>query len=80
MPIEDTKIRVIAVYNILLNANKPLKLKDISKILSRDYNIDAGRKALYSDIYAITLFENVQYLGDRRGYQIVKPSEEQIKQ
>lgn len=79
MPIEDTKIRVIAVYNILLNANKPLKVKDISKIISRDYNIDASRKTLYSDIYAITLFENVQYLGNRRGYQIVKPNEGQEK-
>lgn len=61
MSSHDTQIRVLAVYNMLINADKALTLKEITDKLNRDYNIDA-----------INLFENVKYVAKVRGYLIKK--------
>lgn len=72
MSSNDTQIRVLAVYNMLIHADKALTLKEITDKLNRDYSIDVERKTLYNDICAINLFENVKYVAKVRGYLIKK--------
>lgn len=54
----DSKITILAINNML--SETPISLKQIQDRLFEDYNITAERKTIYRDIWAITLFRNIQ--------------------
>lgn len=51
----DTKIRVIAVYRIIMRG-KPVTAKEIARELEDKFGITCDRKTIYSDIVAIDRF------------------------
>ena len=58
---QDTKTRILAVERILKSAVHPMTADNIMRALLNSHDISVTRKALYDDIAAITVFENVQH-------------------
>ena len=71
---DDSRIRTLAVYTILKNADKAMGLDEIRRIIKEKYNIDACRKAVMYDCHVIELFDDIRYSYKRgeRGYKIFK--------
>lgn len=68
---EDTKIRLLAV-NRILSRGKRVTSAQILRELDLRYGIQADRKTIYSDIYAIDRFTPIDAAcGRGGGYQIV---------
>ena len=66
----DTKIRVIAVYRIIMRG-KPVTAKEIARELEAKFGITCDRKTIYSDIVAIDRFTPVRVTsGPRGGYSL----------
>ena len=51
----DNRTRILAVYT-LFDEGRELTVPEIMQKLKDDYNIEAERKAIYTDITAITRF------------------------
>ena len=66
----DNRTRVLAVERILQQAKAPLTPQEIADRLKSRYDIDANRKTILDDIYALTRFINIQYAGRNKGYYI----------
>ena len=66
----DNRERILAVERILESARIPLTQKEIANRLKSIYDIDANRKTIQADIYALTRFINIQYAGRNKGYYI----------
>ena len=66
----DNRERILAVERILESARIPLTQKEIANRLKLRYDIDANRKTIQADIYALTRFINIQYAGHNKGYYI----------
>lgn len=66
----DIRERILAVERILESARIPLTQKEIANRLKSIYDIDANRKTIQADIYALTRFINIQYAGRNKGYYI----------
>lgn len=65
----DHSIRVLAIYTMLLNANKTISVNMMRKNLEKKYNIKTTNATIYSDIDAISLFADVDHTS-RKGYKI----------
>ena len=66
----DNRERILAVERILESARMPLTPQKITNRLKSIYNIDANRKTILADIYALTRFINIQQAGRNEGYYI----------
>lgn len=73
MRTNDHSIRVLAVYTMLLNADKTISINLIRKKLEKDYNIKTTNATIYSDIEAIGLFADVEHKS-RKGFYVKKTS------
>ena len=62
----DTKIRVIAVYRIIMRG-KPVTAKEIARELEDKFGITCDRKTIYSDIVAIDRFVPVRVASGKGG-------------
>ena len=60
MKISDTKMRILALERIFLNATHKLTLPEIQEKLRGQYGITVERKSLYDDIAALTYFWNIK--------------------
>lgn len=67
---EDAKIRLLAVENILRRGDR-VTASQILRELDLRFGIQANRKTIYSDVYAINRFLPVDAIPGRGGYQIV---------
>ena len=65
--INNSFVRVLAVYEILLSANKPLSASQIVMKLEQDYNINAECKAIYGYVRAINMIFPIEYIKNQ-GY------------
>lgn len=71
---EDTKIRVLAVAKILAEGQW-VTAAEIKEKLDLRYDIQANRKAIYSDIYAIDrIFPVEVQVGRNGGYKKMDPN------
>ena len=68
------KIRLLFVYKLLIQKDRPIAISEIQSKLYHYCDITADRKTLYDDFNIITQFENLQYLPSR-GYKIIKGDE-----
>lgn len=68
------KIRLLFVYKLLIQKDRPIAISEIQSKLYHYCDITADRKALYDDFNIITQFENLQYL-PKQGYKIIKGDE-----
>ena len=59
MRTNDRNIRVLAVYTMLLNADKTISVKAIKNRIEKDYNIKTSIKTIYYDIEAISLLHKL---------------------
>ena len=59
MRTNDRNIRVLAVYTMLLNAEKTISVKAIKNRIEKDYNIKTSIKTIYYDIEAISLLQKL---------------------
>ena len=66
----DNRERILAVERILESARMPLTPQKIANRLKSIYDIDANRKTILADIYALTRFINIQQAGRNEGYYI----------
>lgn len=71
MRTNDRNIRVLAVYTMLLNADKTISVKAIKNRIEKDYNIKTSIKTIYYDIEAIRLFADLEHIHGK-GYRIKK--------
>ena len=71
MRTNDRNIRVLAVYTMLLNADKTISVKAIKNRIERDYNIKTSIKTIYYDIETIGLFADLEHIHGK-GYRIKK--------
>ena len=55
----DTKIRILAIERMM--SYNGITLKEIQSKLFNDYSIKVERKAVYDDIYTLTMFMNIQF-------------------
>lgn len=69
MKYSNTKIRLLAVEQILLNNHYGISLKSIKDILDYRFEIKSDRKAIYDDIYALSRFYDVQMIA--RGNTVI---------
>lgn len=78
MRTNDRNIRVLAVYTMLLNADKTISVKAIKNRIEKDYNIKTSIKTIYYDIETIRLFADLEHIHGK-GYRIkrtaVKPGD-----
>lgn len=66
---DHDKIRLLAVAKIL-NEGRRVKVGDILRRLELQYDIQADRKTIYSDVYAINRFIPIDAIpGKNGGYQ-----------
>lgn len=63
---ENTKIRVLAVSNMLRRGQR-ITARQIQDELERKYGITADRKTIYDDIQAVNRFIPVEGIGGRNG-------------
>lgn len=68
------KIRLLFVYKLLIQKDRPIAISEIQSKLYHYCDITADRKTLYDDFNIITQFENLQYL-PKQGYKIIKGDE-----
>ena len=68
------KIRLLFVYKLLIQEDRPIAISEIQSKLYHYCDITADRKTLYDDFNIITQFENLQYLPSL-GYKIIKGDE-----
>ena len=71
MRTNDRNIRVLAVYTMLLNADKTISVKAIKNRIEKDYNIKTSIKTIYYDIETIRLFADLEHIHGK-GYRIKK--------
>ena len=71
MRTNDRNIRVLAVYTMLLNAEKTISVKAIKNRIEKDYNIKTSIKTIYYDIETIRLFADLEHIHGK-GYRIKK--------
>ena len=71
MRTNDHNIRVLAVYTMLLNADKTISVKSIKNRIEKDYNIKTSIKTIYYDIETIRLFADLEHIHGK-GYRIKK--------
>ena len=71
MRTNDRNIRVLAVYTMLLNAEKTISVKAIKNRIEKDYNIKTSIKTIYYDIETIGLFADLEHIHGK-GYRIKK--------
>ena len=71
MRTNDRNIRVLAVYTMLLNADKTISVKSIKNRIEKDYNIKTSIKTIYYDIETIRLFADLEHIHGK-GYRIKK--------
>ena len=71
MRTNDRNIRVLAVYTMLLNADKTISVKAIKNRIEKDYNIKTSIKTIYYDIETIGLFADLEHIHGK-GYRIKK--------
>lgn len=68
---DTTKIRLLAVERIILRGEK-ITIQQILRELDLKYDIQADRKSIMSDIYAINRFVPIESSGGKTGgYQVV---------
>lgn len=68
---DDMKIRLLAVENMIRRGNK-ITMKQILSELDSKYDIQADRKTIYTDIYAIDRFIPIESTcGRNGGYQMI---------
>ena len=65
------KIRLLFVYKLLIQKDRPISISEIQSKLYHYCDITVDRKTLYDDFNIITQFENLQYLPNE-GYKIIK--------
>ena len=63
---DSTKLRVLAVYNMILRGDK-ITASQILRELECRYDIRADRKTIYSDIYAIDRIQPIEVSAGRYG-------------
>ena len=63
---EHDKIRLLAVYNMISSGRK-VTTSQILRELDLKYDIQADRKTIYSDIYAIDRFIPIEATTGRNG-------------
>ena len=68
------KTRLLFVYKLLIQKDRPIAISEIQSKLYHYCDIIADRKTLYDDFNIITQFENLQYL-PKQGYKIIKGDE-----
>ena len=71
MRTNDRNMRVLAVYTMLLNADKTISVKAIKNRIEKDYNIKTSIKTIYYDIETIRLFADLEHIHGK-GYRIKK--------
>ena len=71
MRTNDRNIRVLAVYTMLLNAEKTISVKAIKNRIEKDYNIKTSIKTIYYDIETIRLYADLEHIHGK-GYRIKK--------
>lgn len=64
--VDTSKVRVIAVYNLLKRGRK-VSCTDIIRHLERNYGITADRKTIISDIQSINLLIPIIHFSGRYG-------------
>ena len=62
---------MLAVYTMLLNADKTISVKAIKNRIEKDYNIKTSIKTIYYDIATIRLFADLEHIHGK-GYRIKK--------
>ena len=68
---ETTKIRIIAIYRMLVGRKTVITASEILRNLQDHYGISADRKTIYSDIADIDRFVPIKIsTGRRGGYQL----------
>ena len=72
----DNRERILAVERILESARMPLTPQKIANRLKSIYDIDANRKTILAEIYALTRFINIQQAGRNEGYYIADEESE----
>ena len=64
---ENTKVRLLAVYRILLESRAVITSGEIIRELKSHYGITADKKTIYSDVAAINRFMPVRTVAGRHG-------------
>lgn len=65
--VEGSKMRVIAVYNFIINSKKRCSCSDILRHLDLVHGITADRKTIVSDIASIDRIVPIISFGGRNG-------------